>query len=160
MSTDTPDNDDRTEQVYQNERFGRTITAERTYRDRGHDPITVHVEDDEQDVSVEFRLEELADLSRGVGNVPRRPPRRELMGTIEGHYEVIDQGDLVSVGTPTAQFRVSHREYNDPPWVVAEHDADVRMVRDAAPTRDEALLALLERLGLVGDHDDTGSNDE
>lgn len=93
-STDTPDTD-RTEQVYRNTLFGRTITADRTYTDRGLDTLAVHIEDDDQDATVELTLDELAVLSRGAGNRSRQPPRRDLASTIEGHYEIIDHGNFV-----------------------------------------------------------------
>ena len=145
---------DETEQVYQNERFGRTITAERRFVDRGLDTLAVHVEDDDQDATVELTLEELADLSRGVGNSPRRPPRRDLMGTIEGHYEIIDHGDLVTVDTPTARFKISRSVAESTcPWIVTEHDEGHSWKVTDGLTRNAALVDLLERLGLVWNDD-------
>lgn len=105
-------------------------------------------------MTVELTLDELAVLSRGVGNRPRRPPRRDLSSTIEDHYEIIDHGDFVTVDTPYGRFKVAHREGRDPPWIVTDHDAGHSWAIGKGLARNVALAELLERLGLLWGIDD------
>lgn len=152
---------DEQERIHRETYGDRTITADRIPHDRellrGTDSETVRVQvhDDDQDAMVELTRRQLKELSRVVGNRPRRPPRRDLLEIIETHMEIVDFGDHLSISLPHTLFKVRHHDFCEgEPWAVNERDEDVRMELEAALTRNTALVALLDRLGLLWNVDE------
>lgn len=152
---DTPTETD-TDRLYHQTEGDRTITAEAVPHDlvnlRGSsfETIRLQVTEGDEEGTIELTRRQLADLSRAVGNQPRRPPRRDYPRTLESHFEVADFGDSMYVDTPYARFHIWHCDVLEgQPWLLEEVDADVRMTLETAPTRNAAVVALFARLGML-----------
>jgi hypothetical protein len=152
-NTDTAD--------YREEHLGRTVTAHIDEQDDSGSPcatVQIAVTDNETEEEIELTRHELRELNRAVGMEERRPPKRDIVGTVENHLEIMDFGDFLSVNTPPARFRISHTDYRDVPmWRITEHDEGHSWEIDTAQTRRAATIELLERLGVLWDE---GATDE
>ena len=146
-NTDTAD--------YREEHLGRTVTAHIDEQEDSESPcatVQIAVTDDDTEEEIELTRHELRELNRAVGLEERRPPKRNVTGTIENHLEIMDFGDHLSVSTPPARFRISHADYLETSvWRISEHDEGHSWEIDTAQTRRAATIKLLERLGVLWD---------